>query len=66
MESMAKGVLMGWKNLGFQGTALPDTWDYATAKKLLAVKDFRALVSKHADSFAEYKAVQEEADAKNS
>jgi len=65
IESMAKGVLLGWKNLSFKGEKLKDGWDYETAKHLLAVKDFRKLVGTKSDSFEEYKLHQEEADAKN-
>lgn len=65
IETMAKGVLLGWKNLSFKGEVVPDTWSYETAKKLLAVKDFRDLVTKHSTNFDLYKLVQEDAAAKN-
>ena len=65
IEAMAKAVLLGWKNLSFQKEPLKDGWDLVTAKRLLAVKDFRAVVQKKAESFDDYKVKQEEADAKN-
>lgn len=63
VESMAKAILLDWKNLAYQGEILP--YSYENAKKLLAVKDFRALINKHAEAFAEYKLDQEVEDEKN-
>lgn len=60
---MASAVLLGWKNVEFQGA--PMEYSYANSRKLLAVKDFRALVAKEAEKFEAYKAVQLEDDAKN-
>lgn len=66
IDSMAQGILMGWENLSFQsGTYLPDEWSLATAKQLLSVKDFRAMVMRHADNFEKFKVHQEGEDAKN-
>lgn len=65
IEAMAKAVLLGWKNLSVKGEKLPDEWTYANAKRLLAIKDFRALVQKKSESFEEYKLVQEEEAVKN-
>lgn len=66
IETMAKGVLLGWKNLSFRGIGrVPDTWSLEMAKKILSIKDFRDLVTKHSQNFELYKAVQEEAAAKN-
>ncbi len=71
VDSMAQGILMGWQNLSFKKEVLPDSESLspeqrlATARRLLAVKDFRALVMRHADNFEKFKAVQEEADAGN-
>lgn len=65
IESMAKGVLVGWENLTFKGRALADGWTLDEAKTLLSVKDFRELVNRHAINFADYKAVQDAADAGN-
>lgn len=70
VESMAEGILMGWTGLSFNREALPDsdTLDPAErtkiAKKLLSVKDFRAMVMRHADNFEKFRVQQEEADAK--
>jgi hypothetical protein len=65
IETMAKAILMGWKNLSIKGEKLVDGWDYETAKRLLAIKDFRNMVNKKADSFEEFKVVQEDAAVKN-
>lgn len=66
IETMAKGILLGWKNLSFRGIGrVPDTWSYEMAKKILSIKDFRELVNKHATNFELYKVVQEDAAAKN-
>jgi hypothetical protein len=66
IETMAKGILLGWKNVSLRGVGrLPDGWDIDNAKKLLSIKDFREMVNKHATNFELYKAVQEEAAAKN-
>mgnify|MGYP000851115727 FL=1 len=65
VESMAKGILLGWENLSFKGTGLPDGWDYETAVMLLQVKDFRELVGRYANDFAEYRLVKDEAAAGN-
>jgi hypothetical protein len=65
IEAMAKGVLLGWKNLTFKGEKLVDGWDIETAKRLLAVKDFRELVAKHANDREKYLLAAEKADAGN-
>lgn len=64
IQSMAQGILMGWKNLGFKGEKLEDGYNIKDAKRLLAVKDFRDMVGKYANDFQRYKLKQEEADAK--
>lgn len=71
IDSMAKGVLLGWEGLEFDGEKLADSKDMTpedrlvAARKLLAVKDFRALVQKKAEDFAKFKAYQDEAAAGN-
>lgn len=71
VDSMAKGVLLGWEGLEFDGDKLPDSATMTpedrlvAARKLLGVKDFRALVQKKAEDFAKYKAYQDEAAAGN-
>lgn len=65
IDAMSQSILLGWKNLSFKGEKLPDGYDRATAKKLLAVKDFRALVTRHAEDFKNFSVTQEDADAKN-
>lgn len=65
IEAMSKGILLGWENLAFNGKVLENGWNIDDAKTLLAVKDFRELVHKHAMTFADYKAVQDKADAGN-
>lgn len=65
IETMAKAILLGWKNVSIKDERFEDGWDYSNAKRLLAIKDFRTLVTKKADSFEEYKVVQETEEAKN-
>lgn len=50
---MAQAVLLDWKNVGYKGEPLP--YSVESAKTLLAVKDFRALVSRLANEFDAYK-----------
>lgn len=61
---MSQSILMGWKNFSFKGETLKDGWDIGTAKRLLGVKDFRALVHAKSLEFANYKIKQDSADAK--
>lgn len=65
IEAMAKGVLLGWEGVSYAGRDLADGWNYDDAKALLGVKDFRELVYKHASDFQKFRAVQDEAAAKN-
>lgn len=75
VEAAAKGILLGWKNVTFKKEAFPDageegdTIDAETrlkcARQLLGVKDFRAMVMRHAEDFQKFKAVSDEADAGN-
>jgi hypothetical protein len=71
IDAAAKAILLGWRNIGFQGKALANSDDMTpeerldTARKLLAVKDFRVKVLKHADDFKEFALVREEAEAGN-
>lgn len=75
VEAMSKGILLGWKNFTFKGEALPDAGVEGStlsaedrlkiAAKLLAVKDFRDLVNKHANEREHYLIAKEQADAGN-
>jgi hypothetical protein len=75
IEAMAKGILLGWRNLSFKGEVLPNAGSegdtitpeerLVTAKKLLAVKEFRVQITKLSEDFTKYKIVQDEADAGN-
>lgn len=64
IDTMAKGVLLGWKNLSFKGRKLDDAWNIKDAKALLGVKDFRDDVTKRSNDAAKYHAKQEETSAK--
>lgn len=65
VDIMAQSILLGWKNLTYQGEALPEAWSHESAKKLLSHGDFRTLVSKISNDTAKYKIEQEQAAAKN-
>ncbi|MDI1362511.1 hypothetical protein [Methylotenera sp.] len=63
VDVLANSVLLGWEGLSFKGTeALP--YNLENAKTLLAVKDFRALVSEKARNIDNFRATAEEATAK--
>jgi transposase-like protein len=64
IETMAKAVLLGWRGITFKGQ--PMEYSLENARTLLAVKDFRLLVNKHADNFQNFRAVKEEEDVKKS
>lgn len=65
IDAMAQAILVGWRgNIQFKGEPL--SYSVENAKKLLAVKDFRIMVSKHAEEFANFRAVVEDEDEKNS
>ena len=53
---MAETVLLGWTGIKYKGKTLPYSVD--NAKMLLAVKDFRALVSKLSGDFETYRLAQ--------
>jgi hypothetical protein len=61
-HALASCVLLGWKNIEYKGDA---KYSYASARAMLAHRDFRELVTKEADKFQAYKIEQIEADAKN-
>lgn len=52
-QVLAKTVLLGWENVGNKGA--PMTYSVENADTLLAVKDFRALVSRLANEAEAYK-----------
>lgn len=62
VDVMAETVLLGWKGLTFQGDDLPV--NAASARKLLAVKDFRRKVSGFSENFEAFR-VKEEAEQGN-
>ncbi len=62
-EVLAETVLLGFKKLDYAGK--PIKYSVENAKKLLAHKDFRRLVMKHANDIENFRAAQEAADAKN-
>lgn len=63
VEAMAKTILLGWRGeFNFGGSPIGD-YDVEKAKKLLAIKDFRAWVSAIADDHERFKAVKDEEDA---
>lgn len=62
---MSQAILLGWKNLSFNGAPLPDTYDSKTAVMLLEVKDFRELVAKHSLDMSSYLLSKEGEDVKN-
>jgi hypothetical protein len=60
-ELMANTIFLGWKNLTFQGTPVPDGYDLDWAKKMMAVKDFRDLVNSLSNQQAPYRLIKEAA-----
>ena len=54
IDVLARTVLLGWSNLSFKGAELP--YSVENAKKLLAVKDFRRVVTTLADDSSAYRA----------
>jgi hypothetical protein len=66
IELMAKSILVGWQGaIRFQGENLE--YSAANAKKLLAMKDFRAEVARYSEDPENYKVVSaSEEDEKNS
>lgn len=68
IQAMSQALLLDWRNLEFRGELMTygnEAGRIETAKKLLAVKDFRDLVMKTASDFNKYKVAQEQAEAKN-
>ncbi len=59
IDAAAEHLLLGWRGIQFKGVEL--TYSVENAKKLLAVKDFRALVNRLANDFESYRVRQEEA-----
>ena len=64
-HAVATCVLLGWKNLE-DAEGRPLEYTYKNARALLAMRDFRELVTAEAAKFQMYKAAQMEADGKNS
>ena len=63
-HALAACVLLGWKNVE-DDNGDPLAYSYDNAKRLLAMRDFREIVTKEADKFQMYKKEQMEIDAKN-
>lgn len=64
IDAMARAILVGWRGkVEMDGEVLP--YSVENAKKLLAIRDFRLMVSKHAEEFANFRAVVEDEDGKN-
>lgn len=64
IDIMAKTILLGWRGLLDQDDKdMPYTFE--KAKEMLAIKDFRMLVSKQSEDFSRFRQVTEEADSKN-
>lgn len=65
IDVMAHTILLGWRGaeFKFKGVALP--YSLENAKMVLAVKDFRNLVSKLASDMEAYRAAQEAAVVKS-
>ena len=59
VDVMARTILLGWENVSFKGQALEYSAD--NAKKLLAIKDFRRIVSNFADDVDAFKFKEEAA-----
>lgn len=62
-QSLAGTVLLGWKNVQFDGVEME--FSVENAEKLLMIKDFRAEVTKRSDEFENYKLVKEAELEKN-
>lgn len=63
VDSMAKAILLDWQELSWQGAPLEVSEE--NAKKLLGVKDFRAMVMRLADDRERFLAAEEEEAVKN-
>ena len=63
VESFADAILLGWRNVSYQGAEMPYSKD--NAKVLLRHKDFRREVARLADSIEAYRAKIEDAQVKN-
>lgn len=64
IDIMSKTILLGWRGI-LDENDQPLPYSQEAAKKMLAIPDFRMLVSKQADDFENFRQVTEEADAKN-
>jgi hypothetical protein len=56
-EVYAKTILLGWEGISFDGAELE--YNYENAKKALGLKDFMALVAKHAKNIENYRTQNE-------
>lgn len=59
-EVLAGTILLGWENMSFKGVDIP--YSFENAKKMLAIKDFREMVSGLSTKVEAYK-LKREADA---
>jgi hypothetical protein len=64
VDVFAETLLLGWKNVSYNGESLPYTPE--NARKVLAHKDFRREVARLAESIDAYRIKTEEAQVKNS
>jgi hypothetical protein len=58
VEILAQTILLGWEGLSYQGEAV--AYSQEMAKTLLRVKDFRARITKLADSLENFRLKREE------
>ena len=58
VDVIAGTILLGWKDLSFQGKALDHS--VANAKQLLQIKDFRKKITGFSESFAAFKVKADE------
>ena len=64
IDVMAATILLGWEgSIAFKGESL--VYSKENAKKLLALKEFRAAVSRISEDVENFKAVQEAEEEKN-
>ena len=64
IDIMSKTILLGWRGM-LDENDQPLPYSQEAARKMLAIPDFRQLVSKQADDFENFRQVTEEEDSKN-
>ena len=63
VELMAETILLGWQDVAYMGA--PIEYSKENARKLLAIRDFRAEVAKFADSIEYFRLKVEDEQVKN-